>query len=158
MAAVFVLDSSSEEPSPLVQRLCRAGFHTLHLADCDAALATLRCVRPDVVVVDAAALPLAVTDTLLRPFRRVAERTTTTTTRVPVLVVGAAMSEYHLLASELARGEILPAPYASPDDVLERVRHYVEPAGLAASTSAAAQGRHEAGAPGSWRGGGGLSR
>jgi DNA-binding response OmpR family regulator len=154
MAVVFVLDHSCDIPSALVQRLSREGFHTLHLADCDAALATLHCVRPDLIVVDAAAMPLAAAEALLRLLGRVGERTST---KVPVLVVGAAMSDYHVLASELVRGEILPAPYASTDDVLERVRHYVEPNRPTSSSSpaaAAAAKRGDAWERGSWLGGG----
>jgi hypothetical protein len=48
---------------------------------------------------------------------------------VPVLMVGAKLSDYRQLGSVLNRGEILPAVYSTPDDVLSRVRRYVQPNG-----------------------------
>lgn len=118
MPAVFVIDRSATEPSPLVQGLIIAGYHTLCLADCHTALETLQCVRPDLIVIDVAAMSVDAAVGLLNVLGA--------NVVVPVLVVGATLSDCDALDGLLKRGEILPAMCSTPEDVVARVRRYVD--------------------------------
>lgn len=122
MPAVFVIDRSATEPSPLVQGLIIAGYHTLCLADCNTALETLQCVRPDLIVIDVAAMSVDAAVGLLH----VLGASVDAKAAVPVLVVGATLSDCRALGGLLKRGEILPAMRSTPEDVVARVRRYVD--------------------------------
>lgn len=123
MPAVFVIDRSATEPSPLVQRLICEGYHVLCLADCRTALETLRCVRPALMLVDVAARSRAAAQGLLQ----ILSRTGIPRPRVPVMVVGATADDYRALVGLMADGEIVPGASSSPEEVARRVGRYLAP-------------------------------
>jgi DNA-binding NtrC family response regulator len=123
--AIFVIDASSNERSPLVQRLMRAGYLVLNLADCRTALEVLRCLLPDLVIVDVAAMGVRATVDMLTALDR-DDDNDAHRPAVPVLVVGAKLSDYRKLAGRLRQGEIVPAACSTPDVVLEHVGRHVE--------------------------------
>lgn len=123
MGVVFVLDRSDRAPSPLVQRLIGEGYHTLSLDDCQTALETLRCVVPELIIVDVRARSLAAAEGLLKALAR----RDGSGPSVPVMIVGATMDDYRVLAARLKSGEIVPAACASPDEVVRRVGRYSVP-------------------------------
>jgi hypothetical protein len=125
MPAIFVIDRSTNTPSPLVQRLRRAGYHTLSLSDCRTTLETLQCVRPELVIVDVAAMGVESAAGLLRMLGR--DCGGEGPAAVPVLVVGATAADQRALESVSDRGEILPAALSAPEDVLSHVRRYMGP-------------------------------
>lgn len=125
MPAIFVIDRSAKEPSPLVRRLIRGGYHVLCLADCRTALEAMRCILPEMMIVDIASVGV-----------RAAVGTVTALGRddakgrrpaVPVLIVGANPAERDDLKWLLHGAEVLPATRSSPDEVLEHVGRYFEP-------------------------------
>lgn len=124
MPAVFVIDRSATEPSPLVQRLICEGYHVLCLADCRTALETLRCVRPALMLVDVAARSRAAAQGLLK----ILARDGGPRPSVPVIVVGASVDDYRVLAGLMVDGEIVPRASSSPEEVARRVGRYVLPA------------------------------
>jgi DNA-binding NtrC family response regulator len=123
MAAVFVIDRSVTEPSPLVQRLMYDGYHVLCLADCRTALETLRWVRPALMLVDVAARSRAAALGLLK----ILARDRTPRPGVPVMIVGASVDDYLALAGLMSDGEIVPGASSSPEEVARRVGRYVVP-------------------------------
>ena len=124
MPAIFIIDGSSKEPSPLVQRLIRSGYHVLCLTGGKTAMETLRCIRPDLMIVDVAAMGIhAAVGTLRTLARTKAERSP-----VPVLLIGAKPLDHPALDGLIERGEIIPARRSTPDDVLKSVRRYIRPA------------------------------
>ena len=144
MSAVFVIDHSSKDPSPLVQRLIARGYHTLCLSDCQTALETLRCVRPQLVIVDVAARSRAAAEGLLKVLAR---DSASAPAVVPLMIVGATPDDCRALAPLLMDGEIVPAACSSLEEVVRRVGRYeaprwpapgaaVEPSSRSASASA----------------------
>ena len=123
MPAVFVIDGSSKEPSPLVRRLIRARYHVLCLADCQTALEAMRCIRPNLMIIDVASVGVrAAAGTVNALTRGGAERSP-----VPVLIVGAKVADQRELDVLLNDGEIVPATRSAQDLVLERVGSYLGP-------------------------------
>jgi DNA-binding NtrC family response regulator len=123
MPVLFVIDRSDDVPSKLVQRLLRDGFHTLSLADCHAALGTLRCLIPKLVIVDVRARSCAAAEGLLKLLAgRDPDKPS-----VPVMVIGATMNDYRALAGQLKEGEIVPAACSSVEEIVRRVTRYIRP-------------------------------
>lgn len=133
MPVVFVIDRSANEPSPLVQRLIREGYHTLSLADCQTALETLRCIAPELIIVDVRARSRAAAEGLLDMLAR--DDGEAGALAVPVMIVGATMNDYRQLVRRLRDGEIVPAACSSPEDVVRRVGRYVAPSWPAGARS-----------------------
>jgi hypothetical protein len=124
--AIFVIDASSNERSPLVKRLMRAGYLVLNLADCQTALEVRRCLLPDLMIVDVAAMGIRATVGMLTALDRDDDDDDAQSPAVPVLVVRAKLSDYRKLAGRLPQCEIVPAACSTPDVVLEHVQRQVE--------------------------------
>jgi hypothetical protein len=133
MPCIFVVDGSGKVPSRLVQRLMAAEYHVLCLADCRIALESLRCLRPDLVIVDVAARSRAAAEGLLNLLGRDngsdGAGGKPRTARTPVIVVGATPEDYRVLSEMVTNGEVVPAARSSPDEVIQRIAPYVAPSG-----------------------------
>ena len=135
MPCIFVVDDSAKVPSRLVQRLMAAEYHVLCLADCRTALESLRCIRPDLVIVDVAARPCAAAEELLKLLNRdggggahgAGGGRGPRVARAPVIVVGATLEDQRVLSELLDDGEIVPAARSSPDEVVRRVGRLLAP-------------------------------
>jgi CheY-like chemotaxis protein len=127
---IFVMDQSQGSPSSLLQRLIHEGYHTLSLRNVREALGTLRCIRPDLLIVDAADGVMTAAADVLKALRKEPAYET-----LPVLLLGAGPTGYGDLKQSLANGDGDRYLYttSSPDAVISHVRSFLEP--LAAASN-----------------------
>jgi hypothetical protein len=149
-ATLFVIDRSAATPSPLARRLCAAGYHTLSFADAGTLLATMRCVLPNLILVDLSAVSredaagfltlLAGTHGACEPGSapRAGARAASA---IPVMLLSASADDGHVLGPQLALGELVPVAESVPNKVLRRIRDYVRPNWPAMTTFPAAADR-----------------
>ena len=120
MPVVFILHRYCRRRITLQSRLGAEGYHTLAMKDAGEALQTLNCVRPDLLVVDVR----AVSPDALRLLTTL--RNHPVYNELPVLFIGAGLSESHQLRDSVRPGRILLDGH-SLDDLVSSVRSYVAP-------------------------------
>jgi len=116
------VDRARSHPTTLELRLIQEGYHTLKMSGADEALQTMLCIRPDLLVADVRALK-----TDAHRFLN-AVRNDPVYSRLPVLLLGADMTDSRRLKSALRTGAIL-ALDQSVEDVMTSAHSYLAPLG-----------------------------
>jgi DNA-binding response OmpR family regulator len=120
MAIVLIVTDQRPDRSPITRRLCDEGYHTLTAEDCPTAVATLNCIRADVLVVDVPSVNGDLNALLAKV------RADASYNDVPVFLLGSR-------GGNDAREAITPntrtfvMQYLALDDLVARVRSHIEP-------------------------------
>lgn len=121
MPAIFVMDNRAMRGKPLLQTACEAGFHALSMTDADMALAVLKAIRADLLLID-------LSDPQTGGSRLIAEvRRKDDLRLMPILAVGARADgeEFCRLKRHVGIGHVLADGAYSQDDLVNEIRKYI---------------------------------
>ena len=128
MPTVFVVDGGAMRGTPLLRTVREAGYHTLPMANADMALAVLRAIRADLLLIDLRDAKVG-GPRLIEEVRRNEELR-----QMPILAVGAqpGSEELRRLKRRVGIGHVLADGEYSPDELLVQMQKYLSrPADLA---------------------------